>query len=263
MVSEERIREILNREISKVLFTNESLDNHLYLDFSNKNYKVNLKEGQYKTYPPLTALRYIKNLFMMDDSQIRIVDGIRDVPEEKRLWVVYYDVYDNKKKMEKAMLYCGYTLSKEEIRNDDVIEQIYIPINLPNLDDIVRKYDFITHITPVYNRDKILRMGFVPKNKNEMFSYTDRVFFFKGDTPYEEILYQAIKFDEGLENKRNEHVYTIFLIDTKKIPNYVSFHTDLTYPCGIYTTENVPPTVIKQHKDFNVEELAHQYFGLE
>lgn len=261
MVSEERIREILNKEISKVLFTNESLDNHLYLDFSNKNYKINLDEGQYKTYPPLTTLRYIKNLFMMDDSQIKIKDGVRNIPEEKRIWVVYYDVYGNKEKMEKAMLYCGYTLSKEEKRKDDIIEQIYIPINLPNLDDIVKKYDFITHITPVYNKDKILTKGFVPKHKNEMFSYTDRVFFFKGDAPMNEILYQAINFDYNLKNKRNNHIYTIFIVDTKKIPNNVRFHTDLTYPCGIYTTENIPPSAIKSYKDFNVEELSRQYFG--
>ena len=140
------------------------------------------------------------------------------------------------------------------------MEEIYIPINLPNLNDIVRKYDFITHVTPLYNKSNILSKGFVPKSKNTMFSYPDRVFFFKGDTPFKEILYQCIDFDSKLTNKRNNHSYTIFVIDTKKIPNNVNFHTDLTCPCGIYTNDNLTPKCIKSYQDFNVEELKKKFF---
>jgi hypothetical protein len=249
-------------KIKKILFVNPSLENHLYLDYDNAGYRINIDEGIYKTYPPSTARKYIINLFNLDESQIQIYGANGSSPEEKRLWVVYYNGYGNREKMEKAMRLCGYTISKHMERANNVIEEIYIPITLPNLNDIVRKYSFITHITPFYNKEKILRIGFVPKSKNEMFSYTDRVFFFKGDTPINEIIFQAFEFDNRLKNKKNNHIYTIFTIDTNKIPNNVSFHTDLTYPCGIYTTDNIPPNCIKGYTDFNAEQFAKQYLNV-
>ena len=251
------------KDLGKLLFVTPSLENRLYRDFVDKGNKVNLNEGLYKTYPPNTALRYIKDLFSLNDEQIRINSKNGKTPEEKRIQVKYYDVYNNREKMAKAMLLCGYTLSKYQKEGDDIVEEIYTPINLPNLNDIVRKYSFITHITPSYNKDKILSKGFVPKSKNEMFSYTDRVFFFKGDTPMQEILFQAMDFDNHLKNKRNNHIYTIFILNTSKIPENVHFHTDLTYPCGIYTTENIPPQCIKSCQDFDVTALRKQYFGFE
>ena len=261
MVSEKFIKKLIKEELNKVLFVVPSLDNHLFLDFNEEGYKVNLEEGIYKTYPPTTARRYIKDLFNLDEEQIVVYDKNGSSPEEKRLWVIYYDGYGNKEKMTKAMTLCGYTLSKAMKRENGYAEEIYIPINLPSLDDIVRKYDYITHITPSYNKEKILTKGFIPKSKNEMFSYNDRIFFFKGDTPMKEIVFQAIDFDEKIKNKRNNHIYTIFIVDTKKLPKNANFHTDLTYPCGIYTTDNIPPQVIKSVQDFNVEVLSKKIFG--
>jgi hypothetical protein len=255
------IKKLINKEINKILFVNPSLNNHLYLDYNNPNYRITLDEGIYKTYPPNTARRYIMDLFNLDKEQITIYGKADSLPEEKRLWVVYYDEYGNREKMLKAMQLCGYTLSKCDKRENNIIEEIYIPINLPNLNDIVKKYNFITHITPSYNRDKIISIGFVPKSKNEMFSYNDRVFFFKGDTPINEILFQAFEFDKSLKNNRNRHEYTIFTLETSKIPDNVNFHTDLTYPCGIYTTDNVPPQCIKGYQDFNTEFLAKQFLN--
>ena len=259
----EHVKDIVRGEIGKILPIVGTLDNHLFLDYVRDDYKVNLNEGLYKTYPPSTAVRYIKNLFGLEDKDIWVHDNQNSSPEEKRLVTVYADVYGNREKMKKAMLLCGYTLSKCQKDDDGTVREIYIPINLPNLNDIVRKYSFITHITPSYNKDKILSKGFIPKSKNEMFSYTDRVFFFKGDTPMQEILFQAMDFDNHLKNKRNNHIYTIFILNTSKIPDNVHFHTDLTYPCGIYTTENIPPQCIKSCQDFDVASLRKQYFGFE
>jgi hypothetical protein len=257
---ESYIKGIIKEEVNKILFVNPSIENHLYLDY--ENYQINLNEGIYKTYPPDTARRYVMNLFNLNEKQIIVYGANGKLPEEKRLWVAYYNEYGNKKKMTKAMMLCGYTLSKSMNRDDGLIEEIYSPINLPNINDIVRKYSFITHITPSYNKDKILSKGFIPKSKNEMFSYNDRIFFFKGDTPINEIMFQAFEFDRMLKNKRNEHSYTIFSIDTQKIPDNVNFHTDLTYPCGIYTTENVPPNCIKGYQDFNTISFANKFLNI-
>ena len=255
------IKSIVKEELKKFLFDRPSLNNALYRDLLDENYKIDLDEGLYKTYPPKTARRYIMDLFNLDDSQIIVYSKNGGLPEEKRLIVSYYDGYDNKEKMKKAMLLCGYTMSKETRSDNGIIQQSYIPINLPNLNDVIRKYKFITHVTPIYNKDKILSIGFVPKSKNEMFSYNDRVFFFKGDTPPIEILYQVNDFDDKLKNKRNNHIYTLFSISTGKIPKNVNFHTDLTYPCGIYTTENVPPSCIANYQDFDIIKLKDKIYG--
>lgn len=185
----QEIKSIVREELGKFLFDRPSLSNMLYNVFYNDNYKVDLDEGLYKTYPPETARRYIMDLFNLDNSQIFVYGKNRTLTEEKRLIVSYYGDNGNKEEMKKAMLLCGYTISREAKSDNGFIQQSYIPINLPNLNDIVKKYKHITHVTPIYNKDKFLSIGFVPKSKNEMFSYNDRVFFFKGDTPPIEILY--------------------------------------------------------------------------
>lgn len=250
----EFVRKIVKEEINKVLIAFPTEEKGIYFDFSDDNFSINLNEGLYKTYPPNTTVKYVKKLFNLTDDMIGILDTNGSTPEEKRIWSVYCDLYENSKRMEKAMLCCGYTLSKEE-RDDNIIQQIYIPINPPNINDIVRKYDHITHITPIYYKEKILKRGFVPKSTNVMFSYPERVFFFKGDTPPIEMSYQIIDFDEKRKNKRNNHTYTLFTVDTKKIPENVNFHTDLTYPFGIYTNDNIPPSAIRHTQDFDCTQL--------
>lgn len=260
-MTENEIKQIVKEEANKVLFVVPSIERGIYTDFINESdKKININEGLYKTYPPETAKKYIKNLFDLDDRSIRILSTNGILPEEKRIQLIYFNGYGNSERMKRAMLLCGYTLSKVQKRGNGYVEEIYIPINLPNVNDIIEKYDYITHVTPFYNKEKILSKGFVPKAKNEMFSYPERVFFFKGDTPFNEILYQCIEFDSHLKNKLNQHIYTIFIIDTKKIPENVSFHTDLTYPCGIYTNDNIPPSVIRKCQDFNVDDLKNKYF---
>lgn len=252
------ISKLISEEISKVLIPIPDAGRGIYNDFINFN-DICIDEGIYKTFPPFTTVKYIKKLFGLQDNMIRIVSTNGSLPEEKRMQVIYYDGYDNTEKMERAMQLCGYTISKSIKRTDGYIEGIYIPINLPNLDDIVKKYDFIIHVSPQYFKQKILDIGFIPKSINTMFSYRDRVFFFKGNTPFKEIIYQIMDFDSNNKKKYNNHIYTIYKIGTKKLPSNVHFHTDLTYPYGIYTTENVSPICIETYKDFNIEEFNKQF----
>lgn len=49
-----------------------------------------------------------------------------------------------------------------------------------------------------------------------MFSYTDRIFFFKGDTPFQEIIYQTMDFDSK-NTKKN--IMSMYIHCTKLIQN--------------------------------------------
>lgn len=253
-----KIREYVRSELNKMLIPIPTEERGLYYDFINENIHVNLNEGLYKTYPPETAKRYIQTLFGLSDGQIDLVRKNVDKPEECRIVVLYSDEYDNKKNMTRAMNLCGYTISKSMKHDDGYLEEVYIPINLPDINEIVRKYDVILHVTPLYYKDKILKNGFVPRSKNVMFSYPDRVFFFRGNIPPQELFFQVADFDDKRKNKLNNRNYCMFAVNPRKIPDDVGFHTDLTYPFGIYTNDNIPSSAIEYYKVFNLDEILKQ-----
>lgn len=256
---EETIKQIIKEETSKLLLPIPDSGRGIYFDYIDESININLNEGLYKTYPPETAKNYIQKLFVLSDGMIRIVSNNGNIPEEQRIQVLFYKGYGNQERMRRAMLLCGYAISKSMRHENDYIEEIYIPINLPNLNDIVKKYDFITHVSTQYFKHKILNIGFVPKSINTMFSYPDRIFFFKGDAPFQEIVYQTMDFDSKNTKQHNNHIYTLYKIDTKRIPNNVNVHTDLTYPYGIYTNENIPKSCIETYRDFDINSFKQNF----
>lgn len=255
------LKKIVKDEVEKILWPIPNYGRGLYSEFMGTEEVPVLTEGIFRTYPAETAVSYIKKLFGIDDNMIRIVSSRGSLPEEKRIQVLFYDDYGNRDRMKKAMGLCGYVLSKGTVQSNGYAEEIYIPIQQPDLNGIVRQFKFITHISPQYFRDKILKNGFIPKSTNTVFSYPDRVFFFRGNAPFEEMLFQAFDFDKKNKKKQNSHVYTFFNINTKKIPEGVKFHTDLTYPFGIYTNDNVPPNCIEAYRDLDLKELSEKFLG--
>lgn len=210
------IKQMVNEETSKLLLPISDSGRGIYFDYIDESISINLNEGLYRTYPPETAKNYVQRLFGLSDNMIRLVSNNGNLPEEQRIQVLFYNGYGNQERMKRAMYLCGYTISKSMRHENDYIEEIYIPINLPNLNDIVKKYDFITHVSPQYFKHKILNIGFVPKSINAMFSYTDRIFFFKGDTPFQEIIYQTMDFDSK-NTKKN--IMSMYIHCTKLIQN--------------------------------------------
>lgn len=243
---------------SKNLFINYDLDNPVSMNFDN--YQINLSEGIFKTYPLEKTREYVKCLLYLDDDQITIIDGSGNNKAAKRILIRYNNSEDNREKVSRAFMLCGFELSREMVRGM-YVEQMYIPLYLDNVTEIVRKYKYITHVTPSYNKEKILKNGFEPRSNNPMFNYQSKVFFFKGDTPIVEIIYQAYQFDTANNNKTNNHVYTIFAVDPNKIPDDVKFELDTNYSNGIYTLSNIPASAIIQHKDVDVVNSLKQFLN--
>lgn len=113
------------------------------------------------------------------------------------------------------------------------------------INDVVRKYHQIYHITPTYNLENIKRIGLIPSSKREGFSYPNRIFFIKGDTSFEEIAFIGQQLSDKNSNEKNDGKYSLLVIDTKNIPTDVNFFLDPNYGHGIFTEQPIPPSAIK------------------
>lgn len=214
-----------------------------------------LEEGLIRTYPIDTTMRYIKSYFRLSNNEIFKVEG------ENGIWRIIVKIYDDKrnhKLLDRAMRLCGYFPAHYDRRNTDdgyVLVQ-YKSINDEDVSAQLRKEEqYLVHVTPTYNEEKILKMGFSPKCKNSIFNYPDRVYFSVGSTPSSEIL-TMLKILSTVNNSEGDTKnYTYFVVDISKISENVKFFRDQNYKNGVYTTDNIRPDCIVAKQNINVDTL--------
>lgn len=126
--------------------------------------KKPINEGLIKTYPINNTVEYIRRLFGLRDNQINVLNK----GDVHKILVMFENSDEKRKQMAKAMNLCGYELANENTDNIyNAIYQMYTQKFSDSLTSKLKKrMDFLTHITPLYNKEKILRQGFVPKSKN-------------------------------------------------------------------------------------------------
>ena len=212
-----------------------------------------LEEGLIHTYPIDTTLRYIKEYFGLSDSEIYKGDGENGY---ERIFVRMYNDGHNKKIMGKAMSLCGYYPAHFTDTLDGYVVIQYESKHDENISEELRKTErFLTHITPTYNVEKILKNGFSPKSKNYVFNFPDRVYFSVGSTiPQESLeLVKMLAFTNA--SAGNDGKYSVLKVDLTKIPEGVKFFKDQNYKNGVYTTENIRPDCIVGKVDIDVNKL--------
>lgn len=211
-----------------------------------------LNEGMFKTYPADKVKQYIVKMFRCPASWV-------DYQETEQEGLSFFLIKTPKNKtyinaLTKAMALCGYFRSHSNMTHEP--EYAYIqfePRKQNNANEEVRSMDYIYHVSPVYNKNKILANGLTPKSKNNLFDYPDRVYFFKQDTTEEEIKSFTSFLSQENTSLGNNKQYTIFVIDVKSIPETVNFYLDGNYSNGLYTTDNISPQAIVHYLDFMVE----------
>lgn len=199
-----------------------------------------LNEGLIRTYPIEKTKEYLTKLYDFDESQIEIfndngIDKLRFIlPNNK-------NIID---KVKKAMGLCGYFCSVE--KDYPYIDKwVYLNFEPKNQDDVnryVRGMKEIYHVTQEKHIEKIKNIGLIPKFKNPLFAYPERVYLFKENTPPDEIYALTKQFKEI---KKDENKHCLLIINVEKIPDNVNFYLDPNYGYGIYTKDNIPPTAIK------------------
>lgn len=111
-------------------------------------------------------------------------------------------------------------------------------------EEIIEKIpEFLYHITPIQNSDKILKIGLVPKSRSKASYHPDRVYLSKDLEDIEnlgEMFYQKT----GIKN------WSILKINTNLIPGgYFKIYKDPNYKQGYYTLNNIPPLAIEKIKE--------------
>ena len=124
---------------------------------------------------------------------------------------------------------------------DDVTEEIH------------RKYNCLYHLSPKSFEVAITMFGFKASNKNADYRYSeDRVYFLKGDANDADIQALVNTLYIQAQNKHYPNLspkYVLFKIDLAKLGNEYRFFYDINEPEGIYSTKDIPPSVIVGKKE--------------
>lgn len=127
------------------------------------------------------------------------------------------------------------------------------PIYQDNINDEVYGKRWLAHLTPVENVDKILKEGIIPFNKNELFNYIERCYFFERDmVTFHDLKKYCKKLNDAYINRKENAKYCILKIDTEKLDN-VNFYKDYNWINGsVYTQQRIPPNAISIEDYINI-----------
>lgn len=115
-------------------------------------------------------------------------------------------------------------------------------------EEIVEKIpNFLYHITPTQNANKILNVGLVPKSRSKASYHPERVYLGKS-------LEGIKKLAPQMYQKTGDKNYTVLKIDTEIIPGgYLRLYTDPNYSKeAYYTLNNIPPQAIEKIQTINL-----------
>lgn len=249
----------MNQSKKKLIITEEQFKNLLGYDPTDKgNYIFNpfrilekdfdlIKEGLFKSYDiDFVVKHFSKYLRFADNYSVFAYNPsqyngfITKVLNENNLYYIEMVVLDNEellKKVEKTLNLCGYYLSfSEEYCNG------YLQCGFEKkFEDIIDlNVDKIYHVTLRDNKLKIGRIGLVPKAKNKKTYHMERIYFFTKDYGEKGFLNIA----EELYKGKTTFGYIVYEIDVNDLKD-VKFHFDPNTEDAIYTTDNIPPSVLK------------------
>ncbi|MCK9416047.1 hypothetical protein M0Q97_05240 [Candidatus Dojkabacteria bacterium] len=229
----------------------------------NEFYKQ-ITEGLIKTYPIKTAIKVISRELSLDLIEFNI-----DQEEQTNtifLKIVSSDIkYNILLKIIRQINLCGYFISNYDFYNETdnhVNYLIHKEINNEFLDILFNKIqnsfftqitieskfnikvsipELLYHVTLKSNKQKIKRIGLIPKSKNKKANHNDRIYFGYNPIIIKNLAYQ---FDDG--------DYILVEITTKNLNINIYDDPDFSKN-GSYTYDNIPPDNIKIIDNFKVK----------
>ena len=206
--------------------------------------KKTLFEGLIKSYPPEAVANYLSEYFV--DGAVTTEIGLSNGVEFIIATMPNIEKYE-KEAVRIMNNLCGYTMSRKGVSGDgDEIKLIFEPNFQPPINDEMSEHEMLIHVSPSYNREKILRKGFCPKFKNEIFNFKHRIYFYSNKTQPETIARLAMTLAHSKNNEHNDYLFDFYMVDPKKIDRNVEFHRDGMTATGIayWTYDNVPSNCI-------------------
>lgn len=218
-----------------------------------------LEEGLTRTYPAIKVEKWLCDYYRLESWQIEIFVTNKD---NYGFQITIPSSEGNDEEINDAMERMGYFLSKtKEAYNFDEGEvwatYQFEPKFQPNETQTIKEEIFaLYHVTPVYNKEKIMKNGLCPKSRNSEFSYPSRVYFFT-DKFSQAAVRKHIENFHDTESQRNEvdrtqGIYSLFEIKVDDLPDSVELHYDMNLDGAVWTTSNIPPQIIAFLKDFDL-----------
>lgn len=212
-----------------------------------------LEEAHYATYPIDKTIEYIKKYFDLPDEWVKKKIGLND---GERIVVTIPIAGNNLEQLKKAMLLCGwyYAAPSEDKITPNQLQKIqFEPIIYSDDSKQIRSEETtLLHLTPYFNWGKIKHLGFSPRCKNGMFNYPDRVYFFRGSTPIEDIKNLASEMMSEEQRLRSEGRYVLITIDLNKVPDDIKLSLDQNYEYGVHTKDNIHPDAIIGYEEIKI-----------
>ncbi len=212
-------------------------------DFKGKG----LYEGLIHTYPAWKTCEYIENHLKLSkgSAYVEIKNGaecinvlLRNDSDETVKETAIKEVMDN---------LCGYNFYRKGVRDDgSEVKLSFEPKNPRNVREEMLENGHLIHVSSILNREKILSQGFVPKTRNEIFEYEDRIYFYSNEKDVQTILSMSAALVYPKDNSINNWKYDFYRVDVSRIPQDIEFYRDANSANGVayWTHDNVPREAI-------------------
>lgn len=183
----------------------------------------------------------------------QIIKGnISKLTKEYQIIILIPDINDNIKNIQNIFDKFGYiNVNKINYLNPELYNKFLIPkycyhsewktliFEPKEQKDIKKKLKdkYLYHVSPIQNKENIIKNGLIPMSKNNIFNYDNRIYCFK------DIGYNKIKEYTKELNKYSKYkssIYTIYTIDYKNTDN--KFYDDLSdiQNVSVYTKTIIP-----------------------
>lgn len=216
------------------------------------DFRIVLESNTGITVKPENVIKYLKWKLKLKNWQFTVNSGYNNVPSvqaeyknDKAIFINIPTINKNESIIKEILERFGYYWSnsyksKGKAQGVNWVVMVFYPLYLDNINDKVKKYKYIYHITEEKNVDDILTNGFIPFSKSSRFNYPNRCHFFIGDKE------EAKLFVLELERDNNAD-YVLFTLDTSKIDN--DFYPDPNIRNCVITKDTVSPeTIVKYEK---------------
>lgn len=200
------------------------------------------------TLSPEEAKNEVMTKLGLADWQIRISNGVNHV----RLMILVPTISDNEETMKKAMLACGWTFAARGTLKDNN-GRFWIVLNFdPKYQDdetnAAKKIRYLAHWSPMANAQSILTNGLEPRSENQYFSYEPKVHLY-GKGSYFDIINLGKKLSGS--NHKSNGKYSLFIVDTYKVPDDVKFYYDPRCEGAFYTKDKIPPEAVQNTMNYD------------
>ena len=216
-------------------------------DFETFVKEMKLDEGLIKTYPIEKVVSYIQNKYNLTRDEI-------DIEQDS----IIMDGNDIDKKIQKEvnriLNMSGYFKSFE------TGSVIYFDkkFNTEVFNDLKKsgEIQYLYHVSPSVNDEKIQNQGLVPKHKNMKYDYPERVYLLSDDNIKKDKDF-LLKFCNHLHNIYKRHnIYSIYRIDFSKLNNMKLYIAPNAKDyIAYYTTDCIRPELFEKVDEIKLKDL--------